>query len=280
MTVASPRFVPATAPDAPPGDALWFAFRGAELLVVAAPGGAVVAVPTLADLAAVGLAASTVRFLGALGGRACLAADLPRDAPAPAGHRFASVRGLFDRMDRAAFDVAGLAFQLLHFERTHRFCGACGGPLADAPSRRSKRCASCGAERFPPVAPAIIVRVTDGPRVLLTRSAHFPPGMYGLVAGFLEPGESLEACVAREVREETGVEVDEIRYFGSQPWPFPSQVMVGFTARFAGGDVTVDRDELEDARFFERGAMPTLPPKVSIARRLLDDWLDGAPSTR
>lgn len=271
-----PRFVPATSREAPDGERLWFAFRGAELLVPEVGKGEPVVVPALASLGEIGLEPVVTRHLGALDGRACVAADLGPDAPAPAGHRFVSVRGVFDRIGRAAFEVAGLAFQLVHFERTHRFCGACGAPLEDAPRGRSKRCARCGDERFPSIAPAMIVRVTDGDRVLMTRSARFPPGMYGLVAGFLEPGESLEACVAREVREETGVEVADVRYFGSQPWPFPSQVMVGFTARYAGGEVVVDRDELEDARFFERGALPALPPKVSIARRLLDDWL-GVP---
>jgi NAD+ diphosphatase len=107
----------------------------------------------------------------------------------------------------------------------------------------------------------------------MTRQARFPPGMYGLVAGFVEPGETLEACVAREVGEETGVRVAGVRYFGSQPWPFPHQVMIGFVASYAGGEVVVDHDELEDARWFDRAAMPPLPPRISIARALVDDWL-------
>jgi NAD+ diphosphatase len=119
----------------------------------------------------------------------------------------------------------------------------------------------------------MIVRVARGDSILMTRQARFPPGMYGLVAGFMEPGESLEGCVAREVLEETGVRVRNIRYFGSQPWPFPHQVMIGFTADHAGGEIVVDTSELEEAAWFDRGNMPMLPPPFSIARKLVDDWL-------
>lgn len=107
----------------------------------------------------------------------------------------------------------------------------------------------------------------------MTRQARFPAGMYGLVAGFVEPGETLEACVAREVHEETGVDIADIAYFGSQPWPFPHQIMVGFTARYTGGELRVDTRELEDARWFHRDALPLLPPPLSIARKLIDAWL-------
>jgi NAD+ diphosphatase len=183
------------------------------------------------------------------------------------------LRRLFERMDPVEFDVAGTAFQVQHWDRVHQHCAACAGPLELAAGERAKRCRRCGTDYYPRIAPVAIVLVHDGPRVLLARSPRLPAGMYALVAGFVEAGETLEACAAREVREETAVEIDRIEYFGSQPWPFPHQLMVGFTARYAAGEIAVDRTELEDARWFDVAALPALPPRVSIARRLIDAWI-------
>src|SRR5207247_4608684 len=129
----------------------------------------------------------------------------------------------------------------------------------------------CAATYYPRISPAAIVLVHDGPRVLLARPKHFPE-WYALIAGFLETGETLEECAAREVREETGVLVDQVVYQGSQPWPFPHQVMIGFRARYAGGDIVVDTTELDDARWFDVTSLPPLPPPVSIARAMIDAW--------
>jgi NAD+ diphosphatase len=248
--------------------ALWFGYRGDELLVVAAepatvPAGATPPVPVVRK-----------QYLGTLGGRPCFAAELGPGEP-PAGHRFAGLRFLHSKMPADLFEVAGLAYQIQHWDRRHQYCPQCREPLALRPTERAKRCNACAADFFPPVTPATITLVHDGSRVLMTRQAHFPPGMYGLVAGFLEPGETLETCVAREVHEETNLLVDELRYFGSQPWPFPHQVMIGFIARYAGGELVVNESELEEARWFERDSLPKLPPRISIARALLDHWLAG-----
>ena len=140
-------------------------------------------------------------------------------------------------------------------------------------TERARRCGACGHVVYPRVSPCIIVLVHDGPRMLLTRQASWPVGRYGLVAGFVEAGEALEACVRREVAEETGLDVDEVTYLGSQPWPFPHQLMVGFFARYAGGEVALRDGELEDARWFEAGSLPALPPRLSIARSLIEHFL-------
>lgn len=138
----------------------------------------------------------------------------------------------------------------------------------------ARRCPSCGNEIFPPIAPAIIVRVERGDdEILMVRAHNFRSDFYGLVAGFVEPGETLEECVAREVKEETGLDITDIRYACSQPWPFPSGLMIGFVAKYAGGEIVVQQEELKDARFFRRSAMPNLPSPMSIARRLVDEWL-------
>ena len=247
------------------GEAYWFAFRGDELLVG-------VGQPCSVPRGARPAGALDALVLGQLGGHACFATRLEDGAP-PEGHDFATLRALFTRLDPALYGVAGLAYQLVHFERRYRHCPQCTAPLEPKLGERARRCPRCAIDLFPPVSPATITLIHDGPRVLMTRQAHFPPGMYGLVAGFLEPGETLEACVAREVMEETALEIADLRYFGSQPWPFPHQVMVGFTARLAGGELRVDTRELEEARWFHRDEMPRLPPRISIARALLDAWL-------
>jgi NAD+ diphosphatase len=271
--MSSERFRPGVV--APPSfsEALWFAFRGGELLVRESPPGA----PRLADLADLALPATRQQFVGLLDDTPCFAVELSAEAAPPEGFRFTSLRGLFGRLGEAELEVAGTAFQIQEWDRTHQWCGACGAGLETKPKDRAKRCAPCGLEFYPRISPAVIVLVHDGPRVLLTRQARFPKGMYGLVAGFLEAGETLEACVRREVLEETGLHVDALRYFGSQPWPFPHQLMVGFFARAVGGELVVDHDELEEADWYSRDALPGIPPKASIARALLDAWLAEPP---
>ncbi|AUX23582.1 NUDIX hydrolase [Sorangium cellulosum] len=271
--VRSSRFRPGLGP--PRGalvETAWFAFHGDELLVrIAAPGDRF-DIPVAADLAALGVRVARDQPLGELDGRPCRSAELAPGSPAPEGYAYVSLRRLHGRIDPELFDVSGTAYQVQYWDRTHQYCAACGAALDAGQDERVKRCARCASSYFPRITPATIVLVEDGPRVLMTRQARFPAGMYGLVAGFVEPGETLEACVAREVREETGIDVADVAYFGSQPWPFPHQIMVGFTARHAGGELRVDTRELEDARWFHRDALPLLPPPLSIARQLIDAW--------
>lgn len=221
-----------------------------------------------------GLAIEASHHVGALDGVPVVAASLAADHPDVEGCLFANLRVAYGRLSDEELGASMLAYQIQYWDGHYRFCAGCGGPLVAKTTERAKRCEKCERDFYPPVVPAIIVRVSAGDSVLLTRQSRFPKGMYGLVAGFLEPGETLEECVAREVREETGVEVRDIRYFGSQQWPFPHQVMIGFTAEHAGGDIVVDTTELEEARWFHRDSMPMLPPPLSIARRLIDAWLE------
>jgi NAD+ diphosphatase len=176
-------------------------------------------------------------------------------------------------------DDAGLlayAQSLLHWHRTHRFCGRCGRPLRSIDGGFARTCDQDHLVH-PRTDPVVIMLVVDGDRALLGRQPSWPEGRYSALAGFVEPGESLESAVAREVREEAGVEVGEVRYRASQPWPFPASLMIGFEADYAGGDVHADEDELEDARWFDRAELADgdliLPPRMAIARRLIEGWL-------
>jgi len=170
--------------------------------------------------------------------------------------------------------AASYAKQLIEFRTLTRFCSRCGGAYRAIPNTWGLRCDPCKHEVFPPVSPAIIVLIHDGDRVLLTTKVGWG-NRYSLVAGFAEPGESFEACVAREVREEVGVEVMQIRYVGSQCWPFPHQVMVGFLAQYQSGEIAMDAEELADARWFHRSQMPEIPPPTAISGQILDIWLRG-----
>jgi NAD+ diphosphatase len=175
-------------------------------------------------------------------------------------------------MDIQTLTLAGVAKQILHWERQSRHCSRCGAETEPIAATRGKLCTSCGAEHFPHIHPCAIVLVKRGNELLLTRKAEWTPGRYSLVAGFLDIGESLEECAIREVREETGIKITNVRYVGSQNWPFPAQLMAGFVADYAGGEIVVEHNELEDARWFPTNALPALPPSRSIARWIIDNF--------
>lgn len=200
--------------------------------------------------------------------------QLPDHADLGPDHRLDGLRALHGHLDDAEWNIGGRATQLADWYRDHAYCGRCGGPMERAPGERAMRCPADGNVSYPRLSPAVIVLVErDDGRALLGRSGRWATPMYSTLAGFVEPGESLEDTVHREIREEVGVEVHDIRYFGSQPWPFPNSLMLGFHARWAGGDICVDGDEIVDAQWFGSDALPEIPPKLSIARRLIDDWI-------
>ncbi|MBI3636791.1 MAG: NAD(+) diphosphatase [Candidatus Rokubacteria bacterium] len=214
--------------------------------------------------------------VGTWRGTPCWTFALPKGAPLPPGfHREMLVPMQGTKLPDDLLSIGGMAMQALWWESTSGHCPRCGEKTTRIEGEWGKKCAACRYEHYPHLHPAVIVLVRDGDRVLLARKAIWAPGRYALVAGFVDNGESLEGCVAREVKEEVGVDVDDITYVGSQNWPFPSQLMVGFVARYAGGEVTIDRDELEDARWFPAGELPTGPARHSIARYIIDNF--GSP---
>ena len=173
------------------------------------------------------------------------------------------------------YQLAGKGAELLYWDQNTRFCGVCGGTnkwMTDI----SKKCTECGKEWWPSAATAIIVRIQRNDSILLVRARNFRGNHYGLVAGFLETGESLEQCVKREVQEEVGIKIKNLKYFGSQPWPYPFGLMVGFTADYVSGEVKIQQEELSKSGWFGRKEMPAIPGKMSIARKLIDDWLEHA----
>ncbi|MBI4777122.1 MAG: NAD(+) diphosphatase [Deltaproteobacteria bacterium] len=244
----------------------WFLFRGDRLLVERTTG----TLPTTSDVALLKRSSSEKHYLGLFSGRSCYSADLDINVEPPERWVFQTLRQMWETWDEEVFNQAGLAFQIVNWHRIRRFCGHCGSRLEQNSESTGKTCPECGLSHFPPISPAIIVAVIRNQELLLARAHRHPSGMYSVIAGFVEPGETLEDCVKREVKEETGVNVKDIRYFGSQPWPFPHSLMIGFIAEYAGGEIAVDDDEIMDAGWFTADNLPKIPPKISIARKLID----------
>ena len=252
----------------------WFAIRGNELLVRVEADAA--RLPEGGEWTEWGWEAQRSHHqLGEWAGRFCYAAELAADAEPPEGWRFIGLRALWGLVDEPTWHFAGRAVQIVDWDRTHQFCGRCGSPTGRQETELARRCPTCGMTHFPRLSPAVIVLVRRGDRILLARSPHFPPRMYSTLAGFVEPGESLEQTVEREILEEVGVAVTNVRYFGSQPWPFPNSLMIGFTADYAGGELTPQPGEIEDAGWFSAEDLPVIPPRMSIARKLIDSFLEG-----
>jgi len=256
------------APDQQDEPALWFAFHRSRMLVCATPEGP--DVPCCPDLAAHGVGTVRRQYLGTIAGKHCYTAEIDESSPPPRGWILLGLRDLFGHFDDQFAALSGRAYQIIDWDRSHQYCSRCGTPTELRMDERARACPSCGLTSYPPISPAVMILVTRGRELLLGRKASFPPGRYSALAGFVEPGETLEHTVMRETREEVGVEVTNIRYFGSQPWPFPHSLMIAFTAEHAGGDITPDGVEIEDARWFDAAELPTLPPSISISRRLIE----------
>ncbi|HUX14039.1 MAG TPA: NAD(+) diphosphatase [Spirochaetia bacterium] len=206
-----------------------------------------------------------------------LAAEVAADVDPPAGYAWVKLRALFGGVADELFWSLGTAFQVINWDRTTRYCGTCGTATQQSENERVAVCPACSFEQYPRVSPAMICAVIRDDQILLAQNARFRGGRYSVVAGFVESGETLEECVAREVLEETGLAVADIRYFGSQPWPFPHSLMIGFTARWQSGEIHLGDAELVDAGWFDADHLPErLPGLPTIARRLIDWFVAGA----
>jgi NAD+ diphosphatase len=229
------------------------------------------------DAARFGARESDAHDLGTLDGKPAFAAPIDESA-AVAEPLFVAgpleMRGIYRDLGEETFRLAGVANQLVHWARTHKFCGRCATPTERVAEERAMRCPSCGLLAYPRISPAVIVLVRRGDEALLARGVRFPLPFYSALAGFVEVGETLEDTVVREVREEVGIDVHRVRYFGSQPWPFPHSLMIAFMAEWKGGEIAMDAREIVDAQWYRAGALPQIPPRLSIARRLIDAWLD------
>lgn len=272
------EFVPGIdAPGRPAGPgALYFVVHPKGLVVQRSDAGA----PRMLDASESALVATpdaAPHFLGRLDGRDVLAvasagaSGAKEELAKP--FEVVGLRALYGSVDETLFGIAARAVQIVEWAATHRFCGRCATPTERTPGERAMRCPACGLSAYPRIAPAIIVLVRKGDLALLAHGARFPAPFYSTLAGFVEPGESVEETLVREVKEEVGIDVGDIRYFGSQSWPFPHSLMLGFFATWKSGEIACEPSEIVDAKWFEAGALPMIPPPMSISRKLIDAWL-------
>ena len=255
------------------GPVYWFVFCKDELLLEKTEGGGY-AVPFSKEPPVRLAEWHTVHRITPLDGRECRAVRV--DVPEAGNGKFimSGLRASFHLLARPFYLKAGKAAEILYWDQCTKFCGVCGAPMRKH-TDISKRCTNCGKEVWPQLATAIIVLVRRGDSILMVHPHNLKGDYYGLVAGFVETGETLEECVRRELMEETGVRVANIRYFASQPWPYPCGLMVGFYADYVEGEVRLQRSEIARGGWFSRAGLPAIPGKESMARMLIDAWLEG-----
>ncbi len=269
-----PTFLPAATAPVDFDLAYWFIFCGSKLHIAdddLSP------IPLAKSVAAAGFVPTRTQFIGWYGETACFSAEIEK-IPEHLSATFHGLRQTYGRVTDDFFWIASRAVQIVGWDRDHQFCGRCATPTEVGDGEHVRICPACGQRNYPHIAPAVIVAVKRDGRLLLARNRRHRAGMYTVLAGFVEAGETLEETVRREIKEEVGIEVMNIRYFGSQPWPFPNSLMVGFTADYAGGEFIFEDDDIEDAAWYTAENLPTLPSSPSIAHELIRDWLQSQPT--
>lgn len=255
-------------PERLDGDVIWLVFHQGQVLLTEQMG-----LPTENIHRFCSEASVIEHYLGKVGGAHCVTVELPADANLPDGHRGYDIRQLLGIFDERRFMLASRAAQVLAWYRNHRFCSRCGTQTSPHISDRAMVCSVCEYRQYPRITPCVIMLVLRDGKALLAHSARFNSQMFSCLAGFMEAGETAEQAVHREVLEETGIRIHNLRYHGSQSWPFPHSLMLGFSAEFLSGDISLDDDELTAADWFSPDNLPMIPPRGSIARSLIDDWL-------
>jgi len=252
-------------------DAYLFLFDHDELLIRVNNG--IAQIPLASDVQSFMSQPTITHSIGILHGHECFIATIGNDN-LPEDFSFAKVRPLYGQLEDDFFWFAGRASHIMNWMKNNKFCGCCGSPMHVFSLELAMECSQCGHLVYPRISPAIIVAVTRNNQILLAHSKRFAPNRYSVIAGFVEPGETLEECVRRELKEEVGVAVHNIQYFGSQPWPFPDSLMVAFTAQCSNEEITIDNQEITAAAWFSAGNLPDIPDKPSVGRQLIDWFVE------
>jgi NAD+ diphosphatase len=265
-----------TPPECLTEPAWWFIFQKDKIVVRIADSNR--QLPQIPESESLRSLLARKQYLGILDGIHCYAAAIEKfDETMTIFNNMSliSLRELFGMIPDDLFWVAARASLIMYWDRTNQFCGQCGKPTQLSTTERAKVCTSCGFTIYPRISPAVIVAVVKDKQILLAHSNRFPQSFYSVLAGFVEPGETFEECVKREVKEESGIDVNDIQYFSNQPWPFPDSLMIAFTAKYAGGEICVDNEEVSDAQWFSADKLPDIPGKISVARKLIDWFVEN-----
>lgn len=258
--------------NVPEGHSYFFIFSGDRLLIKINNGKP--EVPYANSLEELNVRTSGKQYLGIFNGCPCYSAEISPDAAYTGDMRFEKLRSLFGVLEDNVFLLAGKAFQIMYWDKNHQRCGRCGGETYALEKERARKCIKCGFTSYVVLAPAIITAIIKDDKILLAHNNSFKGNMYSLIAGFVEAGETLEEAVRREIMEEVGLKVKNIEYFGSQPWPFPNSLMIGFTAEYESGEIKEDGVEIAAADWFTADALPSIPGEISIARRIIDWYIE------
>jgi len=265
------NYVPAVRSDFDDSiDAYWFVFSNNKILLKEQ--GNSIGIPLAKRVEDLSVLPVRRQFLGTLHGCPCYSAEVEQDSGIPEGTFFQDLFTIYGLLTEELYLLAGRASQIVKWDQEHQYCSRCGAPTEEMDNERAKRCPVCGLLSYPRLSPAVITAVLKDDKILLAHSRNFPKDLYSIIAGFVEPGENLEECVKREIKEEVGIEVKNIKYLTSQPWPFPNSLMIGFTAEYDSGEIKVDNVEITDAGWFSLHDLPQLPPEMSIARKIIDAW--------
>ncbi|MDY9923189.1 NAD(+) diphosphatase [Methanobacterium sp.] len=254
-------------------DAYWFLFNSHKMLVELSDNQ--VKIPFLRNLEELNISPGKSHYLGTFNGHPCYSGEIENEIDAPEGMVLRDLRSLYEVMDEDLYLLAGRASQIANWDRTHQFCGKCGSPTVTKDDEMAKICPECGFISFTRLSPAVITAIINDGKLLMALHTRTPGNMYGLIAGFVEPGETLTEAVQRETMEEVGLKVNNINYFGSQPWPYPNSLMIAFTADYESGKIQVDGKEIIDAQWFSADELPRVPSQMSIAGELIEWYLEN-----
>ena len=275
------RFSIHARPSHETNESFWFLFHKDHMAVTVKTEPHAISIPQLATTAAsLSVAENAIYYIGSYGNRPCFSADILSASDIPSGLVLYPLRSMLTMMSIDLFSIVGRARQISQFHKSHKYCGACGAVTIQSTTEDARTCPSCSQVFYPRLSPVVIMRVFHAHELLLARSPHFKKGMYSCLAGFIEPGETAEEAVSREVMEETGISIKNIRYVTSQPWPFPHSLMLGFSAEFNGGDLHIDPKEIEDAAWFSPETLPQIPVEQTIGGYLIRDFIKNVNKKR
>lgn len=268
------RYMPAIIPvQAINEDAWWFLFDSGKLYVQS--DGMNVKIPYFSISKLIPNEIVRTQYLGLLDGKACYCGEISAAHASLLESDYFDLRSLFGILEDDLFLLAGRAYQILNWDHHHQYCGRCATSMIQKEDERAKFCPKCNLIVYPGISPAVITAIIKGNEILLAHATHFAGNMYSAIAGFVEPGETLEETVKREVYEEVGLRIKNIKYFGNQPWPFPNSLMIAFTSEYESGEISVDGNEISQAGWYTVHNLPQIPGRISIARQLIDWFIDN-----